>query len=106
MKIQINLTTAELKNIVARHLNLPNGLNVDDLTVTISAEVDDRWNLLLFWNDVARNYPHRKIEAIKAVRTEYPGTGLAEAKYAVEASPSIVKEYLMKNGSLSGFRLW
>jgi ribosomal protein L7/L12 len=106
MKIEINLTTAELKNIVARHLNLPNGLNVDDLTVTISTEVDTRWNKLLFWNDLASLYPHRKIEAIKAVRKEYPGTGLAEAKYAVEASPAIVKEYVMNRGSLSGFRTW
>jgi ribosomal protein L7/L12 len=104
MKIQVTLTSSELKSIVARHLNLPNGLNAEDMTVTISDEsVDLRWSPLERWNSVAKDYPHRKIEAIKAVRTEYPGTGLAEAKYAVEASWSFVKDYVTRNGSLSGF---
>jgi ribosomal protein L7/L12 len=101
MKIQVTITSSELKSIVARHFNLSNG---EYLTVTISDESFDlRWSPLERWNRVAKDYPHRKIEAIKAVRTEYPGTGLAEAKYAVEASWSLVKDYVTRNGSLAGF---
>ena len=108
MKIQITLTTAELKSIVARHLNLPNGLNVDDIAVTISTDVGGSnvsyWYPLKCWNDVVKQFPERKIEAIKAVRTEY-NLGLAEAKHAIEAPWSVVKAYLEKNGgSLNGFR--
>ena len=106
MKIQITLTTAELKSIVARHLNLPNGLNVDDIAVTISTDADERWNKLHYWNEVAKQFPERKIEAIKAVRTAYPSASLAEAKYAVEASWATVKDYVMNHGSLNGFTAW
>jgi len=105
MKIQIVLTQAEIKTIVARHLNLPNGLNADDLTVIISNEAtsDTRWDVLQHWNIIATSNNSRKIEAIKAVRTAYPGTGLADAKYAMENPWHVVKDYVTERGSLFGF---
>jgi hypothetical protein len=104
MKIQITLAQSELKSIVARHLNLPNGLNFCDLTVTVSAESDpNHWDTLRHWNEIGLTEPHRKIEAVKSVRTAYPGTSLAEAKYAVEVPWSVVKYYVDRYGSLAGF---
>jgi ribosomal protein L7/L12 len=104
MKIRIVLTQSELKSIVARHLNLPNGLNVNDLTVTISAESEpNHWDTLQHWNEIGLNEPRRKIEAIKAVRTAYPGTSLADAKYAMEKPWNVVNDYVTERGSLFGF---
>jgi len=105
MKIQIKLTQAELRSIVARHLNLANGINADDLEITIDSTPVDlgKWTELYKWHTSAANNPNRKIEAIKGVRSAYPGTGLAEAKYAVEASWDRLSEYVKKNDSLFGF---
>lgn len=78
------------------------------LTVTVSNEApsDNRWNTLQHWNIFATRYNSRKIEAIKAVRTAYPGTGLADAKYAMETPWGVVKDYVTVHGSLQGFAVW
>lgn len=108
MKIQIKLTQAELRSIVARHLNLANGINANDLEITIDyTQVDfGKWTELHKWHTSAANNPNRKIEAIKGVRTSYPGTGLVEAKYAVEASWDRLYEFVKKYNSLDGFCTW
>mgnify|MGYP003344763706 CR=1 FL=1 len=74
MKIQIKLTQAELRSIVARHLNLANGINADDLEITIDSTPVDlgKWTELYKWHTSAANNPNRKIEAIKGVRSAYP----------------------------------
>ena len=102
MKLQIKLTQTELRSIVARHLSLTNDINTDDLEIHVES-APDKWADLHKWHTIAANSPNRKVEAIKAVRTAYPGTGLAEAKYAVEAAWDRLYEYVKKRNTLTGF---
>jgi len=106
MKIRVRLTSKELSSIIVRHLNLPSGFSIDDVEIEINESAvgsTGKWNELKKWHDIYRFNPNRKIEAIKAVREAYPGTGLADAKYVLEADWNIVLNYVTVHDTLFNF---